>query len=394
MEAAELGTRAFEQTTALVQGVGPRPAGTAAEGRAREYVGTALRKFGYAPQPSPVKFAPHVRFFPLYPVAGLLLGISSWLVVSLPWPVLLLPFLGVSLSEITRWAVQRRPRTADSENLVAFLGEQGKNPTLILCAHLDSARASGFRGDLGLGLQRNWLFIFQRAAFLLALVAVLTLIELPVPPTFVLLIRVIGSLTGIWLFLSDTWRQLGRPGAYSPGAVDNASGVGLLLALAEAYAQSPPAGIRLGFLFTGAEETGMHGARAYAVELAAGQETDVFVLNVDMVGAGDTLRVVTTDGIFGNRRTDARLNRLLFESAPQAQGLKTVHRSGDFARFIEAGIPAASIEVSGSRAAARAYHTVFDDLSLLDQASLAMAAEAMVKFVRGFEAGLKNGEGF
>ena len=138
----------------------------------------------------------------------------------------------------------------------------------------------------------------------------------------------------------------------------------------------------------------MHGARAYAVELAAGQETDVFVLNVDMVGAGDTLRVVTTDGIFGNRRTDARLNRLLFESAPQAQGLKTVHRSGDFARFIEAGIPAASIEVSGSRAAARAYHTVFDDLSLLDQASLAMAAEAMVKFVRGFEAGLKNGEGF
>jgi hypothetical protein len=247
---------------------------------------------------------------------------------------------------------------------------------------VDTAPASGFRSALGLALQGRWLNIFQRMAIALAAVAALSWIGFTIPFILLNLIRVFGTLTGAWLLMSEAWRQLGGRGDYSPGAVDNASGVGLLLAMAEQFAEMPPEGLRPGFLFTGAEETGMHGARSFASGLEPGQKDQLFVLNVDMVGAGDVLRVVTSEGIIKKRLTDPRLNRILFEAAPAARGLRAINRSGDFAPFLEAGIPVASIEISGSTAAARAYHSVHDELDLVETTSLAKAAEVVGEFVR------------
>jgi Zn-dependent M28 family amino/carboxypeptidase len=55
--------------------------------------------------------------------------------------------------------------------------------------------------------------------------------------------------------------------------------------------------VRLGFLFTGAEETGLHGAEAFAVSLSASAEAaPPLLLSVDMVGSGSELRLVRKDG--------------------------------------------------------------------------------------------------
>jgi len=75
----------------------------------------------------------------------------------------------------------------------------------------------------------------------------------------------------------------------SPGANDNAAAVGILLQLLERVAQAPPSRVRVRFLFTGAEELGYLGARAYVGATALGDVAGV--LSLELCGIGDSLVV-------------------------------------------------------------------------------------------------------
>lgn len=73
----------------------------------------------------------------------------------------------------------------------------------------------------------------------------------------------------------------------SPGANDNAAAVAILLSLIERLAASPPAQLRVRFLFTAAEELGYLGARHYV------RDTDIAelagVLSLELCGIGDSV---------------------------------------------------------------------------------------------------------
>ncbi|MBI2160031.1 MAG: M20/M25/M40 family metallo-hydrolase [Candidatus Rokubacteria bacterium] len=75
----------------------------------------------------------------------------------------------------------------------------------------------------------------------------------------------------------------------SPGANDNAAAVGILLHLLERVAQAPPSRARVRVLFTGAEELGYLGARAYVGGAALGDVAGV--LSLELCGIGDSLVV-------------------------------------------------------------------------------------------------------
>jgi len=75
----------------------------------------------------------------------------------------------------------------------------------------------------------------------------------------------------------------------SPGANDNGSALAILLALAERLVADPPRRIRVRFLFTGDEERGYLGARAY-VETAA-LDGVLGALSLELCGIGDALAV-------------------------------------------------------------------------------------------------------
>lgn len=75
----------------------------------------------------------------------------------------------------------------------------------------------------------------------------------------------------------------------SPGANDNAAAVGILLHLLERVAQAPPSRARVRFLFTGAEELGYLGARAYVGGVKPGEIAGV--LSLELCGIGDSLVV-------------------------------------------------------------------------------------------------------
>jgi len=381
-----LGQAAWQHVKALAADIGPRPAGSLAERQAFDYVAAQLQAWGYRVERSPIRFAPLPRFFALYALGGLALALGGWWAASRPWLVVGLPVFVVALPQLARWLIPLRARTGESQNLLARVPGAAGRPELILCAHVDSARASVLRGRFWLRLQSQTMFVALRLAIAIGALAVLAGLGLNLPPVLVWAVALAGSVVGGWWVLTELLNQLGWRGQYSPGAHDNASGVGVVLALAEHLAHNPPQGTSLGFLFTGAEETGMHGAEAFAASLTPGDSTGV--LNFDMVGAGNALCVVEGDGTLQPLRTDARLNARLRAVQPGARRLWYTLRSGDFLPFLRRGVRATSVQTSGSALAELGYHTVHDTLDVIEAAALEMTAQAALRAVAESDAWL------
>ncbi len=363
-----LAPRAGAHIAHLVDVIGPRPAGSDAERAAGDYVEAQLRAHGYAPERQPVVFAPHAVFVPWFALGGLtLLAAAVWL-NSLPGLAFLSLVYIIVLPEWIGVISRARARTGRSQNIIAYTAAPSNAPTLLVTAHVDSAPASALGLTALRALHQQIMFFSLRVAWALAALAVLILAGLPLPELALTLGRAVGIVAGAtWLAL-EIGSQLGGPRDFAPGANDNASGVGVALAVAERLAAQPPSRLRVGFLFTGAEETGLHGAEAFAATLTPGAR--VAVLNLDMVGAGRDLIVLAQDGALRAYETDAELNSLLRECDPGIHARVFKLRSGDHAPFLRHGIRAAALQAVGQPAAELAYHTPADDLSLIDPRTL------------------------
>ncbi|MBI3764693.1 MAG: M28 family peptidase [Chloroflexi bacterium] len=57
-------------------------------------------------------------------------------------------------------------------------------------------------------------------------------------------------------------------------------------------------------------------------------------------------------------------------------------RSGDFAAFLRRGLPATSLQTSGSPEAELAYHAVHDRLDVIQPHALDMTARAALEMIR------------
>ncbi|NMB89485.1 MAG: Zn-dependent exopeptidase M28 [Chloroflexi bacterium] len=230
-------------------------------------------------------------------------------------------------------------------------------------------------------LRREVFPLLDRLSLILIAVGVASGLGLLAAPGLRAAGAALAALSAAGLAALDVYDQRGTRGRFTVGANDNASGVGVLAALMQDLAGT---GSQVGFLFTGAEETGLDGASAFAHRLA-GEAGHPAVISVDMVGAGSALRVITGTRSLTRLHTDASLNRLLLRADPLAQPHLAVRRSGDFAPFLHAGIPASAIESNGTPQSWRAYHTGEDDLDLLDPLMLRHTLDVLNQAVRIFE---------
>lgn len=115
-----------------------------------------------------------------------------------------------------------------------------------------------------------------------------------------------------WLFSKD----------FVPGANDNATGVAIMLEMAEKYAGEKKAGgfkdTELWFLATSCEETGLGGSLAFIRQQEKTlREKETVVLNLDGFGQG-TVRYLTADGSLIARPYDRELVRLAEETARES----------------------------------------------------------------------------
>ena len=126
-----------------------------------------------------------------------------------------------------------------------------------------------------------------------------------------------------------------------PGADDNASGSAALLEVAEALAGSKPKDNIL-FLWFSGEENGLLGSRAYCADPLVPLESTVVMLNMDMVGRGDS-RLANVGGLWDR----PKWKMLLLKQAKRiktklkldlTQGRDLYGRSDQYS-FHEKGVP-------------------------------------------------------
>lgn len=114
---------------------------------------------------------------------------------------------------------------------------------------------------------------------------------------------------------------------FSPGANDDASGVGVILALAERLIREPLAHTEVWLVLTGCEEVSSYGMTAFLDAHAAELGDDTAHIILDIVGAGK-LGFLTTDGLIVKRATHGHALELARQAAAALPDLRVEAHAG------------------------------------------------------------------
>jgi hypothetical protein len=379
----QVGSRAEDYVRGLVSAIGPRPAGSAAEKQALDWIEGQLNQSGYSFIRQPFRFVRLPAFFPYYTAAGLAFLLAGLFLPGFPWLALIMPLLVTALPDMHAWVCARLPRNAASENLVILPeGCSLAQADLFFCAHIDTARLVSTGSGSGLlnPLRRQVFGVMQRTGLILALIGLVSLMGISFGRGVFAAVITVSGIVALVLIGLDVWVQLGGRGEYAPGANDNASGVGVLLALSQLLAHSSAEPLKVGFVFTAAEEAGLWGAHHFARSLVdTGQSPPVVC--VDMVGAGQDLRIIDGAKTLRMVKTSAEINGWLERADPLAVHHTALRRSSDFEAFVRVGIPAGWVESSGTKQSWEAYHTQRDQLDQINVLMLERTATALYRLV-------------
>ena len=290
----------------------PRLVGSVGETEAQDYIVQQFKALGLNVSWEPFSFTK----FPAEVLPRLLSALFVPVVLSVPWfgalfpiPVCLACLLSLSVAMFcTQWHkrfeglydVGRKHR---AENIIATNGVKpdDNTPAFLFVAHYDS--------------KSQVLPIAVRAiSYGIAIIGLVVL-------TIMMVVKV-GW--GIWLPDVIVWSiagittfcllllQINLTQNHSPGAFDNASGVGVMLEVARVVAEHDERK-SVTFLAAGAEEYGMCGALRYVQAHADEYEKEnTYVINLDGLGVGSGVSVVTGYGIPPIRTTNALMQLLLF----------------------------------------------------------------------------------
>lgn len=379
--------RAYQHVKAIAF---PRSVGSTGEMEAREYIVRHFRDLGLHVVREPF----HFTKFPAEVLPRLACAIFTPLVFMVPWLgerfsiqmcLLCLGSLAVAMA-LTRWQ-QPLEKLYDvgkkwrSENVIATndVPQTADAPTLIFVAHYDSksqvlpiaVRAVAY-GIAIAGLISLTGFILVQLLFQFW------------PPNAVL--WGIASVSGFCLLLLQFNFTQNR----SPGGFDNASGIGVLLELARVGMSQKR---RCIFLATGAEEYGMCGALRYIQRrsctmhpierLAKNEKT--FVINLDGLGVGNSVNVITRYGI-PPTRTARKLAEALRASG-EALGIKTRERyfpigvGFDSIPIASRGFEAVTLTSGDVGKVALKVHSKHDRGELLNVESLQRVGELILLFL-------------
>jgi len=385
----DLGRQAYRVVEHLSVNIGPRPACSEGERRALDYIEGELAKVCFQVRRTPVNGIPGqlpTKLLLLFVLCSLTYCVY-WFVQA-PQSMLIFVVACFALPKVISVIRKRAGAKAEraSENVV---GNQpaagGACGTLVLCAHLDSAKANRVPGDLWPKIHRLSMRLLMPFVLIMCVLATLRWVDMRVSfarPIAWQVMRAVGLVLSAFFFAFELfYAYISRSDAYSPGANDNASGVGVVLTLARHFCEHPPDHLNMGYVLFAAEELGLVGSEAF-VRVTELSKEDTWVINMDMVGAGKQLCYVRGSGLFPPRLTDGRLNELLREAYPDIKRHYYFMGNSDFSSFVAKGFRAASLCTKGDPQARVVFHTERDTIEYVDEESLQITAEAVHRVVR------------
>jgi len=361
----------------------PRKTGGPGWQRSRDYIVTELQKLGYLV--SQERFA--IQWDPSLFLKGavaftLLLLVVSYLVSRnrpfLAFFLMLAPSATILCSGciwnalISSGSLPLKPRIYPGINLLASLApRKTSKKQILLVAHYDSKAQ---RLSLpNRSLLMLCLFLLCLITSLLYLSATFPGFPLLSPPTRkeMAFLSAVTALCALMVYKNKTFDV-------SPGALDDASGVGVLLALAEAMKDEAPAKVCVSFLITDAEEDGLLGAwsyvRSHREELSLG---NACILNLDAVGIEGRLMLL------GGGRSELATRLLALARERRIPLRRCFFLPGvlmDHMPFRRKGLEAASLFSFSSKTFR--IHTPKDTPDLLEEKGLEQVGELLLTLIR------------
>jgi len=260
---------------------------------------------------------------------------------------------------------------AEGQNAVGIIPPQAEvRSRVVLCAHLDTHRTPVFYSS------RRWHKVFQ------TLVAA-AFVSLIVGAVAYGLLAILGWQAGLWIGALTAFVQVvfldlclhADSTPFSPGANDNASGVGIVLSLAERLIAEPLAHTEVWLAFTGCEEAGAHGMAAFLAAHATRLGGDAVYIILDQVGAG-RITYLTSDGLIVKRKTHPRALELARQTTAALPELETQERVGiaytDAAVATKRGLVALTVVAlpPSNSAESTHWHQMSDTLDKVDPGAL------------------------
>ena len=298
----------------------PRGSATAAEKQAAEYVQAQLISTGVTDiQLQPFSGERSIWLFVALAFGLALVGHAAYWLLRQPasnLAALIIALLALGFSGYLIWrkfSLQDYPLHnalphAASQNVVAVIRPAGETrQRVVLVAHLDSHRAVfWFASDLMVRLFGIVSIIAIAGVY--AAIPVYVLAALTPYQIFSWLGIILAGFHFLGWFTGVT-ADLGR---YSPGANDNASSVGTLLALAERLKVQPLQNTEIWLAFTGCEESSGDGTLELIKEHGAQLKEAVFV-DFEMVGIGEEISYIREEGNLSRYTIPQELEMLVKE---------------------------------------------------------------------------------
>ena len=361
----------------------PRKTGGAGWQKSREYIAMELKQLGFAVSEERFAIQWDLALFlkGVISLTLLLLVISYLISKNHPFVASLLMFVSCVLifSTSDAWNalisssnLPFKPRSYPGVNLVASL-EPGRTTSkqILLVAHYDSKAQS-----LSLA-NRSFLLL---CLFLLCLLVTLLYLTASFPGFPVLspptrkemgFLSAITALCALLVYKNKTFD-------ISPGGLDDASGVGTLMALAEVIREEPPLEANVNFLITDAEEDGLLGAWSY-MKAHQGEFSPktTYVVNLDGVGIEGRLMLT------GKGRSELTTRLLALARARHIPLRRCFSPPGvlmDHMPFLWRGLKAVSLFTLSFKSLR--IHTAKDTSDLLERGGLEETGELVLALIQ------------
>ena len=194
--------------------------------------------------------------------------------------------------------------------------------------------------------------------------------------------NIIGTIKGTsvpdsFIVVIAHYDHLGQMGTatYFPGANDNASGVAMILNLANYYSKNPLK-YSMVFIALSGEELGILGAKEFTENPLIGLNKIKFLINFDLAGTGEEgIRVVNGSVYKDKFDLLVKLN-IEYQLLPKVD-IRGAACNSDHCYFYQKGVPCFYIYTQGG---IKAYHDIYDKAETLPLTEFVDYCNLMVKF--------------
>ena len=368
----------------------PRLIGSEGEKKAIEVVLDEFRKAGYESihrEKFKTSFYVWIAIRLLFLPIGLCLVLLAISFYINPWITLILIIINVfvasralgmaTTSEIK--LMKNEEKNYETENIYVNLKNDDSKGTVVFIAHWDS------KSQLFSSSMRIIIIITAAlgAIIILLLYLILSIIQIFLPYQIPILNHVLLG-TSIAISIIGILNFFNKTGNDSPGAYDNAAGVGVVIELARYFKNNSLNNLDFIFLSTSSEELNLGGIKSFLQQYKDRFDKEsTYFINLDLIGGTDFIRIITSFGI-PRKVSSKKLNELFLNSAKELNiKAKDIYLPtgawSDYMPVVQEGFEACWI---ASQPGLKLVHTKKDDMSIVSKDSIKNTLNLCVEVVK------------